>query len=82
MRADAAIALDDALDGDDALALDRRRAVRDRAREAATKTAIHGAAFDGDARARATTTRRAATTTTTRGDARRRWTCSARCWRR
>jgi len=53
MRADAAIALDDALDGDDALALDRRRAVRDRAREAATKTAIHGAAFDGDARARA-----------------------------
>lgn len=56
MRADAAIALDDALDGDDALALDRRRAVRDRAREAATKTAIHGAAFDGDARARATTT--------------------------
>ena len=58
MRADAAIALDDALDGDDALALDRRRAVRDRAREAATKTAIHGAAFDGDARARATTTTR------------------------
>ena len=26
--------------------------------------------------------REAATTTTTRGDARRRWTCSARCWRR
>ena len=53
MRADAASALDDALDGDDAVDVARRRAARDRAREAATKATIRDVARD-DARARAT----------------------------